>query len=142
MPVRRRPGLRLSELYGLGDNRASPPAWSSPASETRQTLKRLAAEGDWDTLLEEAEQALGRPEGRAWLDAHRYALAAMANATTADRSAAIRFGTALLRAVLTDFSDLPDAELADDTPTANAETRALDRGRGSPADATACKPEP
>lgn len=115
--------IRLAELYELGDP-PDPASLSSPSSETRQELKRLAAEGEWDALLEQAEQALGRPEGRAWLDAHRYALAAMAGSGSADRTAALGFSRALLRSVLTDFPDLARMELADDTPTANTETRA------------------
>lgn len=115
--------LRLAELYSLG-HPPDPSGLVSPASETRQALKRLAAEGDPEALLEAAEQALGRPEGRAWLDAHRYALSAMAASTAADRSAAAAACRALLRAVLADFPELPHAELADDTPTASAETRA------------------
>lgn len=114
--------VRLAELYALG-NPPDSSGLASPTSQTRQELKRLATEESWDALLEQAEEALGRPEGRAWLDAHRYALTAMSSGS-ADRSAAIGVCRALLRAVLAEYPELPRAELADDTPTANAETRA------------------
>jgi type VI secretion system protein ImpA len=115
--------LRIGDLYALG-RPPDPSGLSSPSSETRQALKRLASEGDWEGLLEQAEQAIGRPEGRAWLDAQRLAIGAMCNGSDADRSTAADACRNLLRAVLAEFPDLPNAELADDTPAANAETRA------------------
>jgi type VI secretion system protein ImpA len=114
--------LRMGELYSLG-RPPDPAGLLSPTSETRQELKRLAAEGDWPALLEQAEQAAGRPEGRAWLDVHRFALTAMTSCFDADRAAAADACRAWLKAVLSDFPELPRAELADDTPAANAETR-------------------
>ncbi|WP_406695976.1 type VI secretion system protein TssA [Singulisphaera sp. Ch08] len=113
--------LRMGELYG----QSQPPDISvceAPSSEVRMSLRRLAQEGEWTQLLEEAEQALGRPEGTAWLDAQRYALTAMAS-TDIDRSAAAVACRSLLRAYLTDFPDLSQSELGDGTPTANSETR-------------------
>jgi hypothetical protein len=92
-------------------------------------LRRLASEGDWAGLLEQAEEAIGRPEGSAWLDAHRYALVAMGSGDV-DRSAAVRAARSLLRAFLGDFPELSEAELGDGTPTANAETRAWLREEG------------
>lgn len=86
------------------------------------SLRRLAQEGEWSQLLEEAEQALGRPEGTAWLDAQRYALTAMA-AGDIDRASAALACRSLLRTYLTDFPDLSNSELGDGTPTANSETR-------------------
>jgi hypothetical protein len=112
----------MAEVYPLGQP-PDPSGLAAPASATRQALKRLASAGDWAQVLEQAEQALSRPEGRAWLDAQRYALSAMVQAGDADRSAAVAACKALLRGFLADFPDLPRAELSDDTPTANAETR-------------------
>jgi type VI secretion system protein ImpA len=128
--------LRMGELYA----QSSPPDASqcaAPSSETRQMLRRLASEGDWAGLLEQAEEAIGRPEGCAWLDAHRYALVAMASGDV-DRSAAARAARSLLRAVLGDFPELAEAELGDGTPTANAETRAWlkEEGLTGPASGT------
>ena len=113
--------LRMAEVFGMPrplDSSSLP----SPPSTSRQSLKLLAAEGRWEDVLEEAEQALGRPEGRAWLDAHRHALRAMAE--TEGLSAAADAARALLRAFLAEFPEIVRAELADDTPAANAETRA------------------
>jgi type VI secretion system protein ImpA len=130
--------LRMGELYALGQ----PPDTSqceAPSRETRQRLKRLAAEGDWNTLLEQAEQSVGGVEGSAWLDAERYALTAMAAASDADRAAAAVACRSLLRALLSDFPALPEGELNDGTPAANAETRAWIAAEILPPPAT---PEP
>jgi len=113
--------LRMGELYA----QSPPPEISNceaPSSEVRQSLRRLAQEGEWTQLLEEAEQALARPEGTAWLDPHRYALTAMASGDV-DRSGAATACRSWLRAYLTDFPELANAELGDGTPTANSETR-------------------
>jgi type VI secretion system protein ImpA len=115
--------LRMGELYALGQP-LDPSRCEAPSRETRQRLKRLATEGDWATLVEQAEQVVGGPEGSAWLDAERYALTAMAAASDADRAAAAAACRTLLRALLQDFPELPQGELNDGTPTANAETRA------------------
>jgi hypothetical protein len=96
----------------------------APDRETRQGLKRLASEGDWPAVLDLAERAIAGPEGGAWLDAHRFAIAAMGSAGDVDRGASIAACRALLRALLHDFPELPRGELNDGTPTANAETRA------------------
>lgn len=114
--------LRMAEVYGASDP-LDAMLCEAPASPVRLALKRLMAEGEWAQLLEQAEQAISRPEGRAWLDPHRYALAAMASSDT-DRTAAANACRSLLRAFLADFPSLPDAELGDGTPTASAETRA------------------
>jgi type VI secretion system protein ImpA len=114
--------LRMGELHALGQPLDSSQC-EAPSRETRQRLKRLAAEGDWSTLLEQAEQAISGPEGSAWLDADRYALAAMTSASDADRTAAAAACRSLLRALLHDFPALPQGELNDGTPAANAETR-------------------
>jgi len=113
--------LRLSVLYGM----ESPPDISSceaPSSETRALLRRLERDGEWDQLLEAAEQAIGQPEGTAWLDAHRFAIAAMTQGDTS-RYEAANVCKSLLRAYLADFPELTEAELSDGTPTANSETR-------------------
>lgn len=114
--------VRMAEVFALGPSPAAADL-PSPASERRQALKRLAGDGDWTALLELAEETLGRPEGRAWLDAQRYALTAMTAAGDADRSTAAVAVRRMLQAFLAEYPDLPRAELSDDTPTANAETR-------------------
>jgi len=44
-------GLRWSELRAAGSS-LDPAVLESPPSETRQQLKKLAAEGQWNELLE------------------------------------------------------------------------------------------
>lgn len=111
--------LRIGEVYGL-PRPLEASELASPSSEVRQTLRRLAAQEQWSDLLDQAEQALGQPEGRAWLDAQRLAIQAL---TATGASAAAEAARGLLRAFLADFPDLPQAELSDGTPTANAETK-------------------
>ena len=67
---------RLGEVYALA-GRPCENERPGPASEVRLDLRRMAADGQWEDALEEAEQALGRGEGRGWLDAHRYAIQAL-----------------------------------------------------------------
>lgn len=114
--------LRMGDLYGQGQQPPDVSLCEAPSSEVRMSLRRLAQEGEWSQLLEEAEQALGRPEGTAWLDAHRFAITAM-SAGEIDRSSAALACRSLLRTYLTDFPELSHAELGDGTPTANSETR-------------------
>lgn len=99
-------------------NSPAPPA---PPSQHRQALRRLASAGDWEQALALAEAALGQPTGWAWLDAQRHALSALEKT---GRDAAAKAARALLRATLADFPELARAELDDDTPAANHETRA------------------
>jgi len=112
--------LRFAEVFAL-PRPLDPSSLPAPATEARQALKRLAAEGSWGELLEAAEQALGRPEGRAWLDAHRLAIRAMEAADDLPAAAATSRG--FLRAFLAEFPELPRSELDDDTPAASSETR-------------------
>lgn len=132
--------LRLAETFTLG-HPPDPAGLPSPSSETRQRLKQLASEGDWPALLEAAEEALSRPEGRAWLDPHRLALAAM-TAGDVDRLAAASAVRRLLQAVLAEYPDLPESTLSDDTPTANAETRAWIESEILPPPQPTAEPEP
>ena len=113
--------LRMAEVFAL-PRPLDPAALPAPPTGARQALKRLAAEGAWAELLEAAEQALGRPEGRAWLDAQRLAIRAMD--AVDDLPAAAAACRSFLRAFLGDFPELPRAELDDDTPAASSETRA------------------
>src|SRR6266851_2708618 len=68
-------GLRWGELRAGGSSIDSS-LLDSPPSETRQLLKKLAAEGQWNELLEGAEAAMGLPCGRGWLDLQRYTVKA------------------------------------------------------------------
>ncbi|MEP7355416.1 MAG: type VI secretion system domain-containing protein, partial [Acidobacteriota bacterium] len=94
--------------------------FEAPSTETRVELKRLAREGEWEQARELAETAAAEPCGRAWLDLQRYAVTAC-RATGQDMPAqAILAG---VKALIADYPELPSWTLADDTPTANAETQ-------------------
>jgi len=115
-------GLRWGELRTasrLGDSTLL----EAPPTELRQQLKRLALNKKWSELLEAGEQAMTLPCGRAWLDLQRLSVAAC----TALGPEYQPIATAMqseLRALLNDIPELLDATLLDDTPAANAETKA------------------
>lgn len=112
--------LRWGELRAAGPS----PDYSvleAPSTEIRQQLKRLTSEGSWVEALEVAEEAAGAPCGRAWLDVQRYALRCLTELGYETAAGALR---AELRALLADYPELPNWSLSDDTPAANAETRA------------------
>lgn len=112
--------VRWGELRG-GGSEPDLSLLDPPATETRQQIKRLVNDGAWQEALEAAETAAGQPCGRAWLDIHRYAAQACEQMGYSAAAAAIR---AELAAVLADVPRLPDMSLSDDTPAANADTRA------------------
>jgi len=115
-------GLRWGELRAAGPE-PDPSFLAPPATEVRQQLKALARDGYWQEVLATAETAMGEPCGRAWLDLQRYVVKACEELGSDYHpiAAAIR---AELRALLADLPGLPEWTLSDDTPTANAETRA------------------
>ena len=110
--------MRLGEMREQGSY-ASYDFLASPATETRQTLKRLSAEANWEELLREAVSAAGDPAGRAWLDVQRYIWKASYEYGHSAISAAV---IATLQSLLKDIPELPTWSLDDDTPTANPET--------------------
>ncbi len=93
----------------------------APASELRERLFTGSREEDWTDVMDEAERALGRPEGRAWLDLHRYSALALA---ASGRDDVRRACAALLRAFLEDRAAWPDAQFRDGTPCLSPATRA------------------
>ena len=109
--------LRMGELYRSAGP-IDPSRLSPPTSDDRQTLRRLANEGSWAELLEQAEQILARPEATGWLDARRLALRALAELGHED---AARAAHAVLGAELRDYPDWPRSELDDGTPCAGSE---------------------
>jgi len=127
--------LRWGELRAGGSG-IDPTLLEAPSTQTRQELKRLAYEGDWGAVLEIAETAAGEPCGRGWLDLQRYAVRALQELGYEAAANAVRSG---LRALLADYPQLADQTLMDDTPTANAETRAW-LGELAPAPAEAQPP--
>jgi len=113
-------GLRWGELRAGGSS-LDPALLESPPSETRQQLKRLAAEGQWNEVLETAEAAVGLPCGRGWLDLQRYTVRACEGLGHEAVAAAVCAG---LRSLLSDYPALASVSLSDDTPAANNETQA------------------
>jgi type VI secretion system protein ImpA len=113
-------GLRWSELRASGSS-LDPALLASPPSETRQRLKKLAVEGQWNELLEGAEAAMELPAGRSWLDLQRYTVRACEGLGHDAVVAAVQAG---LRSLISDYPDLASACLSDDTPAANSETQA------------------
>ncbi len=111
--------VRLGEMREQGSY-ASYDFLASPPTETRQTLKRLSAEYNWEELLRAAIAAAGEPAGRAWLDVQRYIWKASYESGYSAVSAAV---LASLQGLLRDIPELPTWSLDDDTPTANPETQ-------------------
>ncbi len=114
-------GLRWGELRASSGG-IDPTLLEPPPSDLRQELKRLSLNSEWEAVLEKGEEAMGLPCGRGWLDLQRYVVRACTELgswydpiVNAIRSE--------LRALLTDFPDLPEMTLMDDTPTANKETQ-------------------
>jgi len=113
-------GMRWGELRASGPE-PDQLLFEPPPTELRQQMKRLSLEGNWLEVLEASETAAALPCGRAWLDAHRYSVKACEN--LGPEYLPIMVGVLSgLRALLTDFPQLPAMTLMDDTPVANAET--------------------
>jgi len=112
-------GLRLGETRRQG---GSPPFdfAVAPTTETRQALRRLANEGNWDELMRLSLSALGDRSARAWLDLQRYIWRAARGAGHEAIAVAV-VGT--VRALLQDIPEMRSWTLDDDTPAANAETQ-------------------
>jgi len=113
-------GFRWGELRGGGE-RVDPRLLAAPPTETRTRLKSLLLDATWPRLLDEAEEVMGTPYGRGWLDLQRYAFTALdgLGAEYERVRSAVRGALAeLLRAL----PQLPELTLMDDSPTANRET--------------------
>jgi len=116
--------LQMAVRWGELREQGSSPSYDflvAPTTAVRQTLKRLAAESNWEELLTAALAAAGAPCGRAWLDVQRYIWTASYNG---GYSALAETVVASLRSLLRDFSEMRNWTLDDDTPTANPETQA------------------
>jgi type VI secretion system protein ImpA len=131
-------GLRWGELRAAID-RADPTQFEAPPTELRKHLKRLALDRKYEELLEAAESAMALPCSRAWLDLQRMVVEAC-EALGSDYEAIARAIRSELKALIAECPQLLDATLMDDTPAANAETRAWLNGlcqAAPPADAAA-----
>jgi type VI secretion system protein ImpA len=115
-------GLRWGELRAAID-RSDPTHLEAPPTELRRHLKRLLLDKKYELLLEAAESAMALPCSRAWLDLQRFVVQAC-EALGSDYAAIAQAIRSELKALVTDIPQLLDATLMDDTPAANAETRA------------------
>jgi type VI secretion system protein ImpA len=113
-------GLRFGELRSAGSD-LDTNLLEAPPTETRQSLKKAANDGDWQQAIEIAENAMGMPCGRGWLDLQRYVYRAAYELGYSQIQAVVR---AELNALLADYPALRQASLLDDTPSANPETQA------------------
>jgi type VI secretion system protein ImpA len=120
-------GLRWGELRAGGE--LDPMLLAAPPTDVRTRVKALLLEEKWEELLEAAEEVMATPYGRGWLDLQRYVV----TACDALGGEHLVLGSAIrgaLRSLLEDLPELPVHALADDSPTANAETRAWLRQQG------------
>ena len=115
-------GLRWGELRAAIEQ-ADPTKLEAPPTELRRHLKKLLLDKKYEELLDAAENAMALPCGRAWLDMQRFVVEAC-EALGTDHEAIARAIRSELKALVTDIPQLLDATLMDETPAANAETRA------------------
>jgi type VI secretion system protein ImpA len=113
--------LRWGELRASGAT-LDPALLLAPSTEVRQNIKRLSLESNWQELLEAAEIAMASPTARAWLDLQRYVVKACEEMGSAYEPIALAVRGAL-HELLSQYPQLPQMTLIDDTPTANAETQ-------------------
>jgi type VI secretion system protein ImpA len=115
-------GLRWGELRAAIDL-ADPTRLEAPPTELRRHLKKLLLDKKYEQLLEAAESAMALPCSRAWLDLQRFVVEAC-DGLGSGYEAIARAIRSELKALVTDIPQLLDATLMDETPAANAETRA------------------
>ena len=115
-------GLRWGELRAAIDL-ADPTRLEAPPTELRRHLKKLLLDKKYEQLLEAAESAMALPCSRAWLDLQRFVVEAC-DGLGGGYEAIARAIRSELKALVTDIPQLLDATLMDETPAANAETRA------------------
>jgi len=94
-----------------------------PPTELRQHIKRLALEGKWSDLLEAAENSMSLPCSRAWLDLQKFTVDACAGLGAEYSGIALAIRSEL-KTLVRDVPQVLEVSLLDDTPAANAETRA------------------
>ncbi len=115
-------GLRWGELRAAIEL-ADPTRLEAPPTELRRHLKKLLLDKKYEQLLEAAEGAMALPSSRAWLDLQRFVVEAC-DAMGGGYEAVARAIRSELKALINDIPQLLDATLMDETPAANAETRA------------------
>lgn len=121
-------GLRWGEIRG-GTEGVDPKLLAAPPTHVRTRLKEHLLDGEWEELLEEAEQVMATPWGRGWLDLQRYVITAC-DELGGDYDAVGWCVRSALASLLRDLPELPELTLMDDSPTANRETRSWLREEG------------
>lgn len=117
--------VRWGEVRGVGEGVLED--LPAPVPEVRLALKTSASGNNWKRVLEIAETAMSGNVGRGWLDLQRYSIRACDELGYSATAKALR---SELRTLLTDFPQLPNATLNDDTGAANPETLAWLRQEG------------
>ena len=115
-------GLRWGELRAALNNQDMT-RLEGPPTELRQHIKRLAIEGNWSDLLEAAENSMSLPCSRGWLDLQKFTVDACAGLGSEYSGIAIAIRSEL-KTLVRDVPQVLEVSLLDDTPAANAETRA------------------
>jgi type VI secretion system protein ImpA len=115
-------GLRWGELRAALNNQDMTKL-EGPPTELRQHIKRLAIEGKWSDLLEAAENSMSLPCSRGWLDLQKFTVDACAGLGAEYSGIAIAIRSEL-KTLVRDVPQVLEVSLLDDTPAANAETRA------------------
>ena len=121
-------GFRWGELRAHGGD-LDPKLLTAPPTHVRTHIKSLMLDGKWPELLDAGEEVMATPYGRGWLDLQRYELTACAHLGAAYEVVAAAVRAALVT-LLRDLPQVLDLGLMDDTPTANAETRAWFQSEG------------
>lgn len=115
-------GLRWGELRAAIAAK-DPMQLEAPPTELRRQIKQLALNSKWKDLIETAENVMGHPCSRAWLDLQRFVVDACVAMGPEYQLIVIAIRSEL-RALVRDVPELLDLTLMDDTPAANAETQA------------------
>jgi type VI secretion system protein ImpA len=115
-------GLRWGELRAALNNQDLT-RLEGPPTELRQHIKRLAIEGKWSDLLEAAENCMSLPCSRGWLDLQKFTVDACAGLGAEYSGIAVAIRSEL-KTLVRDVPQVLEVSLLDDTPAANAETRA------------------
>ena len=110
--------LRWGELRWHGDS-LDEAFLASPSTESRQQLRAMHREGNWEGLLNGTEEGMATPSGRGWLDLQRYAWEACYNLSY---SAVMKAICSETRALLQDYPELPSATLSDGTSASDKQT--------------------
>jgi type VI secretion system protein ImpA len=95
----------------------------APTTEVRKQLRALMLNSEWEELLNAGELAMATPCGRGWLDLQRYVVTSCDSLGNSYSSVSDSI-VSTLESLLSDYPQLAQISLNDETPTANPETQA------------------